>query len=366
MTVVYPQILSSRVVSFILVVVGTVLATSAQGAPREVRYKDIPLEFADAESLVVSGWRATVRLVPAAGGTGLRPGTVAKSGVLKTSKILPEKATESEKKRFEAMTFIVHKKNNAVVIEANGPESDSDWSEWMQPGGPELVFEIEAPQVPVEVSLREGSFNVQNWKQPVSATLVNGTIKTHDTEGVLRLQALDGQIQIDSHRGRIEVDSYDAKVVAKKIDGELTVTNFSGISTMNSIKGNLAVLAYSGPVAIEESEGALEFSTGRGALALQEFEGPVNGKSDAGSVTASIEGEAEVKIESNEGEVAVRLPASSGAAVQISTEEGAVHAPQAVSPNASKKGKSAQGQLSGAGPKGNVSIKTKTGTVRVR
>jgi DUF4097 and DUF4098 domain-containing protein YvlB len=115
---------------------------------------------------------------------------------------------------------------------------------------------------------------------------------------------------------------------------------------------------------ISKSSGAIDFITGRGNLNLAGFEGPIRGQADQGLVSATIEGDAEVHIESNQGAVSVKLPSDSGASVKLQSEEGPLSAPDSL--HAQAHAKSLNGRLSGDGPKGSVAIKTKTAPVKVR
>lgn len=339
------------------------VSESALAAPKEVKFKEIPLEFNQDERLVVTGIRARVQLI-GAGTTD--PATGVSRAVLRAKKVLKNSSQKENLQRFENLNFAVRREAGSVVIEAKGPESKVEWLDWTHESGPELVFEIEGASVPAEIFAHGGEVVAQKWSQPITATLVNGAVRTKDTAGMLRVQVQRGEVDIDAHRGRTELDCYGAKLKLNRIEGDLIVTNFGGESLFNEVKGHVEIRAQGGPVTVAKSSGSLEFQSGHGVVNVNGFEGPIRGRSEVAAVNAQVEGEAAIEIESNQGPVAVRLPASSGAAVKLETEEGYLNAPGNIRTNSSQKGKSASGRLSGEGPKGNVRVKTKSGTIRVR
>lgn len=333
------------------------LPFGAEAALREVRFKDAPLEIREGDRLVISGIRGSVRLIPLAMG---------RTPVLRAKKIMAEKFAATAGERFDALNYQVRRGDGVLVIEARGPASKAEWGEWLKPGGPELVLEIEAPAVPVEVSLHSGLITTQNWKGPLSTTLVEGVVRTSATEGPLRLQVQKGEARVDSHRGRLEFDTYGARLNAQNVDGELMVENFSGETSLSQIKGNIQLRSHAGGSSIAKSTGALDFELGRGGLTVTGFEGPLRGQTANGSVVAALEGEAEVAIESVQGPVTVKLPGESAAFVRLQSETGSLSAPEPVRPGQAGTLKTAVGRLGGSGPRGTVVIRSKAASLRVR
>ncbi len=330
---------------------------SVQAAAKETRYNPYPLEIATTDRLVVSLAKGTVKLIP------LAPG---KTPSLSAKKVVGDKASAEDLAKFEQLSFVVRRDANVVSIETKGPDTKEAWAQWMKAGSPELVLEIEAPVVPAEIWVREGAVSAQNWKESLMASVVTGSVKTAQTEGALRVGIQRGEVKIEKHRGPAEVDSYGAKLTASEIEGDLDLSNFGGESTLTQVKGTIGVRTHAGGLAINKSSGSVDFMTGRGGVQLAGFEGPVRGQTDQGNVSAQIEGEAEVNIESNQGIVSVKLPSDSGATVRLQTEEGSLALPEAVRAPASAQQKVFSSRLEGDGPKGSVQAKSKSGTVRLR
>lgn len=343
-----------------LFLVPTLVPAFASAAAKEIRFKEIPLEVREGDRLVVSLLRGSVRLSTPAPG---------KPAVVRARKRLNDKASSEEQARFEALAFTTRRDGQVVYLEIKGPENTrSSWLQWMRSATPELHLEIEAPSSPSEITLREGQINVQNWRQALTASVNEGQIRSTGGEGLIKAQSQKGEIRIEKHRGRVEADSYGAKVIATEIEGDIHVTNFAGETNLSKTKGHVQLLNHAGNTALVKSSGSLQFLNGRGALNVQGFEGPIRGHSDQGAVVAVLEGEseAEVDMDSVQAQLTVRLPANSGAQIQMQSEEGSVVPPETIRALGGSGTKTASGRLNGSGPKGSVSLKSKSGALRMR
>ena len=319
-------------------------------------YKEIPLGLRAGDHLLISGFKGTVKVV---GGTG--------GGTLRASKNISDKAPADAHARYEALTFAIRRTGRHIVIEAKVPTDKEAWTTWLHAAqNPDLTLEVTSAAVPIEIQMHEGKIDVENWSQPVTASIVSGSIKTSHTEGALHLQAQSGEIQILNEHGSVDVDSFGAKLAVQDLDGELDLANFGGDSTLTRVRGHVQMLASAGPTSIAKSAGSLEFENGRGALSLSEFDGAVRGRTDQGTVTLGVEGEAEVDVDSDQGNVAVRLPANSGAAVQLHSRDGGIVAPEDIRMTTSSTHRQAVGRLPGDGPRGIVAIRSQSGAIRVR
>jgi DUF4097 and DUF4098 domain-containing protein YvlB len=331
----------------------------AFAAPKELRYKEMPLDLRSGDRLIISGVKAQVRVK--------QSDAAAFGATLRASKFLPDKASAESAEQFEALTFAIKRDGSNLLVEEKGPTTKPAWEAWLKSTDrPELVLEIEASAVPVEIHIQEGTIDIQKWTQSVTASVISGKMKTKDTEGLLRLQVQKGAVEISRHKGNAEVDSFSAPLIVQTLEGSLDLTNFAGETNLAGIQGRVEMLAHAGATNIRQSSGSFEFTNGRGALSLASFDGQVRGKTDQGAVALNVEGEAEVDVDSQQGNVAVRLPANSGAVLQLHTEEGGIVAPEDIRTNITSTHRSAAGRLEGDGPKGVVVVKSKSGAIRVR
>lgn len=325
---------------------------------REIRYKDYPLEIRESDQLVFQFMRGSLKVVGAA-----NSGSPA---VLRAKKVVRDSASESELAEFENFSFVVRRTGSTLVIETNRPEDRTGWIKALEStAGPEMHFELVAPSVPVEVSIRSGEVQAQNWKESLSITLVDGKVKTNSGEGPLKVQIQRGEVRVDEQRGNVAVDSYAAKVTLNSVRGDLSLSNFAGDSSLNEIRGHLNLVGSSGAMNITQSSGSADFSMMRGAFNMTTFEGPVKGYTGQGPVTVAIKGEADVQVESDQAPVTVKLPANSGARLNVQTETGYLRLPDPLQKNLAG-ARRYTGRLQGAGEKGGVNVKSKSGFIRIQ
>ena len=321
---------------------------------KEVRYKDYSLEIKDGDRLVLIGLKGTVRMAPATGLTG---------GVMRVRKAVGEKASAADLAAFEATSFNVRREGNQLIIEQKSTDPRLVFDAAAVKGHPELDYEILAPMVPTEVAVRDAQVQIRDWKQSLALEIVAGSVTTTATEGPLRIQIQRGEVHVNQHKGRLAIDSYTAKVAVHEVEGDVELQNFNGETSMSDVIGSLDVRGQGGAISITKSSGAIDFLTGHNSLTLSGFQGPVRGSVDQGTVNVSLEGEVEVRIESNQGAVNVKLPADSGASVRLQSEDGSLTAPDSI--KAVGRSKILSGHLKGEGPKGSVAMKSKSGALHV-
>ena len=340
-----------------LFVIASVLVAGLETASaKELRYKDMPIEFREGERLHIVGLRGSVRLV------GTAPG---KPAVLRARKWVADKATGQDLQEYEALSFNVRREGTSVIIESKLPQDKESLNKWLK-GGPELHLELEAASLPAEIVLRDGQVTIEKWKNSASVGIVAGKVATSAGEGALRIQIQKGEVKVEKQKGDVAIDSNLAKLTAQEIEGDLDLANFGGESTIGKVEGHVNLRTYAGGTSLTKSKGSLDFQTGRGSLSLSGFEGPIRGQNDVGSVNATVEGDAEIAIESNQGTVTVSLPKDSGAGLRLATEEGNFSVPDSVRANLQGGAKIFVARLSGEGPKGMVQVKSKTGAIRVK
>jgi len=326
---------------------------------KEARYKDYPLEIGASDQVVFQLVRGSVKLVGASSADD--------PVVLRARKTVRNSASESELAEFERLSFSVRRVGSAFVIEPKGgPEDRSTWSAALESsGGPELHFELVAPSVPVEVSIHSGDVQAQDWKENLLVTVVNGKVNSKAGGGTLKVQIQRGEVRVEEHRGNVTIDSYAAKVAVSSVRGDVAVSNFAGDSVLTEIKGHLNLIGTSGAMNITKSSGSADFSVARGALAMTGFEGPIKGFAAQGAVTIAVLGQADVQIVAEQAPVTVKLPSNSGARLNLQTDEGFLRLPDPIQRTLAG-ARRYSGYLQGTGDRGGVSVKSKSGLIRVQ
>jgi hypothetical protein len=323
---------------------------------REVKFKEFPFEITRGERLVVQGLRGHIRLVPTAAG---------KPSLLRARKTLPDATKSGARSHFDELSFSVRRESGVVIIEPKGPSSRQDWIDWSGAGQPDLSFEIEAPATSAEIHLHSGSITAAGWKDQLLVSLQEGKISSTDGDGIFRATILRGEIRLDKQKGAVEIESHSAKVNISNGDGNIRVHNFSGETTVNGVKGEVSVRSKAGLVNISKIEGGLDFDNGRGRFEAIGIDGAVRGLNDDGTVSIQLAGEADVSVETLDGSVTIKPPGGAGVLLKLSSEDGAIVAPDSVNIPKVSGPKSVVARLDGA-PKGVIAVRSKRGTIRVR
>lgn len=361
--------MKSRVSALLAIAIVAVLQFTAPAfAAREVKFKDFPLELSatdtsKANRLYVIGMRGSVRLIP------LAPG---KTPVVRARKVQPDGSRNQPSDTFESFSYSVRKEGSVLVIEPKAGSVQSDWLTGVAPGQPELHLEIEASSVPAEVHLHTGSVQSVGWKAPITASLQDGSIKMSEGEGALALSVFKGEARVEKWKGRVQIESHAAKVFTQTIDGDVLVNNFSGESALFAIKGHSTLKAKTGSSTVTKLEGGLEFFNGRGGLTATQVQGVVRGQTDDGAVSIALgaegkeaQGESDVVVESQDGSVSIKPPTGSGALLRLSTDEGALLAPESIAIPRGSGPKAASGRLTGS-TRGTIVVRSKRGVIRIR
>ena len=316
-------------------------------APRELKYKDVVLDLKSGDKLAILCPRAFVKLT----------GTGGAQTVLHARKSLPEKAPADAVTRFDALSFNVHRDGTLLTLECSGADA--------KPGSGDFHFDIDGASVAIEMAVREGGAAVQSWRQPISAVVVEGSVRSNQTEGAFLVQLQRGEVKIEGHKGRLDVEAQSVKLQISNLEGDLKVVNFAGDSALSEINGNVDAKLDSGSLSMAKSAGSLDFVLGRGSLTAQGFEGALKGEVQSGNVQADLNGEADVNIESDRGSVVLKAPPQSGALIRLQTNEGALALPQGIKPTPGN-ARSANTRLLGNGSKGTIIVRSKTGSIRLR
>lgn len=360
--------------SIALLISSLVLSLAIRDASaKEMHYKDYPLEIHDGDRLVISGMRVNIHLSSSSVSSGASAshgasGAVGKNPILHARKSVGDHAPKEDQSKFEAMLFGVRREGQDVIIEVKGPENKAAWTAWTKSSStaPEFAFDIEGLSSPVEVLAHDGQVAINHFNRSAAVNLIAGHVSTSESEGPLRIAIQSGQVEVNKHHGRLDIDSYSARVAVQDLEGDLQLTNFSGESTITRATGGLDIKSHQGASILAKSSGSLDFLSGRGAISVSGFDGPVHGQTDLGPVSIGIEGDADVRVDSVQGTVNVKLPQDSGAALHMQSEEGSLSPPEGFKASGGGRSHLISGRLSGEGPKGTVTVKSKTGALRVR
>lgn len=319
---------------------------------KEIVLKESAFKSTDVNRIQISAHKAVIKVMA----------TDSPQLMLKARKIVSEKETTMSSDSWNLVSSL---EGGVLNIEVKGPSEKNVWSE-LQPVVPEFVLEVEVGRQPLEIAIREGSLSVSKAKNDFKIAFVDGDIKIAKSEGEVKIQGVKGSIQIDDQKGRVEVDQQQGRVVVQGLEGDLVVKNFSGESSLSQVHGAIRAVSRLGSVQVTKSVGGIDFEIGKGSLAVSGFQGPLRGKSEDGGVSAQLEAEPDVQVETTHGNVSIKMKSTAGVALKLQTEDGTMWSPAPLNkPVHLGTKKVISGKLNGVG-KGSVSVQTKDGAIRVQ
>jgi hypothetical protein len=314
-------------------------APFALSAPSE-RLVDAPI--GTVKGLRISGYKGNLVFIPQAGGN-----------------LTVDAKLKSDEQSWRPTIETV---DGWIQVSVQGPPSKSDWRN-VQP--PPTDFEIRGPSVPLNIAWKEGDITVKGWKSPVTLSHHKGRVVAEDNQAPLRLTTLEGEAVVGRHKGRVMVDNYNARVALKNVDGGLDLENFSGSLTVEDSRGDISLKASKGRNQITGHKGRFEFDLAQGEIIISGSEGAVRGQAEQGAVTTEIKGVADVKIRSEAARVAVLVPKTSGAKVDLGTNDGNFSVSYPLKYDRVEKVKLMKGSLSGKDG-GSIFVRTRSGDIRLK
>ena len=249
-----------------------------------------------------------------------------------------------------------------IISERNFPDKKSAW----KPIGKPPVMTVWAPStVSLETAIFGGRVEVNKFRGAGLSVFMasRGSVLVKNSTGGLNVFQSAGDIKILSHKGNITIQAEDSRVSVNSCKGHIDISSFKGRVEANGSSGRLSFRAFKSPLIVNKFTGRLDFQQEKGGIYLKPMIGSAFGYSKEGEVRGALHaGEAE--IETKTGRIHLDIPYSR-AWVTAQTWEGKIFTP--VYFNRIKTGgvDRAKGRLRGSKRKGNVSLKSHAGSIRV-
>lgn len=169
----------------------------------------------------------------------------------------------------------------------------------------------------------------------VAVYLAVGKVSVTNVDGDLWVDAASAPVTTSGTRGELNVDVGSGTVKVTQARGELSVDTGSGSVSVSDIRGEkLSIDTGSGDVnASDIRSNDLSIDTGSGDIEVTGLVAPqLSLETGSGSVTADVQGEIwNVNVETGSGDVALKLPPTLGADVDIETSSGDIETDFSVS-----------------------------------
>lgn len=308
------------------------------------------------DTVQVRGFKGSVEIIS---------NTAAKDVTVSVQQILPDQLSDDQQSMLDEWQFQVRREESEVLITIDGPVTKELWSRTLISNiAPEYHIKLTLPAVPVEVNWSEGKMTSHNHNATLRITQNKGSVEVIGGEGDLHVSNQEGNVKVKGRKGSVDIDAYAAKVDLADVKGQIRVENFIGDTKIEKIEGNLSLSSFRGSSNVAYAKGRLDFKNGNSPLRIDDFQGELRGESLQGPVFAEIHGVADVKVESQEGPVNLRL-ANSGAWVNLGTNEGSLNVPSFLKLTRLPNKQIRTGRLRGSSG-GSVFVRTVSGDVRVR
>lgn len=254
--------------------------------------------------------------------------------------------------------YIVEKKGATLEVHINEWTTKKEWAELLGQKKQRRVIEISGPSLPLEIYLRDGLVQMTRWQSEAKVTLASGKFVSVDGQGPLDVNLHHGEIQIQQQTGRLKIDQYQGAVSIKQMQGDLELVTFGSPVSIEKSKGVMSLNTQNSSVRLTQSSGTVQLDNGKGSVTLQQFQGRVEGSTMEGPVSVTLLPESEVQLRSQTGRVQIQLPAVSGAALNLLSQEGDIIVPEGKRVSRSSTERAFRGRLRGDSQKVSVSVRT--------
>lgn len=340
----------------IFVVISCFLLGGGTAGATVLNYKPLIMEVLPNDSLVIQGFEGGVKVIAGP--------SKSKEIQIRLKQENPEKLSAEAKSVLDEWHLSVQRKGDLIEVAIRSPQSKSIWSKLLLGGIPQFYLEISAPAMPLEIAWRKGPVWIENWDTRMSVHLLSGGLSVVGGKGDARLSNGEGHIKVNDREGNLFIDSFKANLNATNCKGKMEISNFSGMTQMAKLNGHLFMNTSMGKVKLSGLVGRLDFENLDADLDLDGLQGEIRGQNREGSLSLDLKGEADVRIQSKEGPVSLRLP-NSGASVNLGTAEGQLYVPNFLEVKRLPNLKWTRGRLRGEQP-GSVYVRTIEGNIRIR
>ena len=226
------------------------------------------------------------------------------------------------------------------------------------------MMTIWVPKIPVKVAVFSGRVEVDELKKVKLSVFMpgKGTVQIKNTAGTVQIFQ-GGYINIHSYKGELTVQAENSRIHLQSCKGTINLSGFKGRVEVNKSEGRLIVRSFKSPLILNHFTGHLDFRQEKGGVYLKPVIGSVLGYSKQGEIRGAIQPN-QVNIETDTGKIHLDFPYSR-AWLTAETWEGRIFTPRYF--NRVKTGgmERTRGRLKGSKIKGNISLKSHSGSIKV-
>lgn len=137
----------------------------------------------------------------------------------------------------------------------------------------------------------------------------------------------NGAIRVDTIEGHAHLKTSNGSIRASQIQGSLEVRTSNGAVEVSDVTGDTALHTSNGSIRAEVKKGSFEATTSNGAINVRLVEPdakPVRLESSNGRIELTMDAAREVRADTSNSSITVRMPASAGATIRAHTSNASI------------------------------------------
>ena len=231
--------------------------------------------------------------------------------------------------------------------------------------GKRPTIKVWAPARNLEVAVFGGKVLVDKFADVNLSVFMAGKGSVHikRTTGELKIFQSSGTINLDSHKGNITIQEEDSLVSLNACKGKINIRGLKGHLEVSKSSGYLDVQSFKAPLVLRHFAGQLSFQQEKGGVYFKPMIGSVSGFSREGELRGTLQPN-EVDLKTDTGKIHLDFPYSR-AWLTAETWEGRIFTPIYFHRVKTGGMDRSRGRLRGSKHTGKVSLKSRSGSIRV-
>ncbi len=263
--------------------------------------------------------------------------------------------------------YIAEKKGSMLEVHLNEWTTKADWgAQLTNKKSHHPTIEISGSPVAIEIYLREGQVQIARIAKEARIVLVKGKVLSSDSSAPLEIFLHQGEVSVHNQTGRTKIDQYQGSTSIKNMQADLDLSAFNSNVNVEKFRGLLSLNTQNSPTKILQSGGTLQLENGKGSITIQQFQGRVDGSTQEGPLNIALLADSETHLRSQSGRVQIQLPAASGAALNLVTNEGEILIPEGLKISRAATEKSFRGRLRGDSQKAAVTVRSQEASIIIK
>lgn len=261
--------------------------------------------------------------------------------------------------------LVVERRQEVLHVEVFNVLFGADWESHVKKElWPEFDLEIEGPARPVILSWRDGQLQFNDWKAPVEASLLYGSVRVQGGGTRIHLQAVNADVQIMNYKGAIGLQGQRGPVRIFDCKGDIQLNWLSGKLELRKLDAKVHLESLSGHVRIAAAKGDWKVQNGAGQVEVSDFEGVLRAKGDSSLWKIAAGGSADLEVITQSGPVDVRWLAG-GAKLFLTSNQGQIRVPRSLKIE-DREGVPVVEGKKGRKPRGQLFVRTSSGSISFR